>query len=321
MSKRSDPKPEAGTRAQHSDIQGLSPAHSGRRTREPLDAPTVTQLLELSLRISANEPLADVAAHTVETLSALIPGVALGVCLSDEGSEGQIVKRHVPEDWDATSGRDPTRLFPELPEERVVAIDRVGNSTLHLAGPQLPPDASPAWTVVEYARRAVENVLTSLNDAGRTRRDATELRKLQAQVIQAEKLASLGQIAAGIVHELNNPLTSIIAYAEYLRRNAATRADADALERLARIQEGAERILRFSRDLVTYARPAGDVPGPVHLGEVLEKAMVFCEHEFSERGGGGRFREHATLATGARRGGSVDAGLRQPLHQCGTRDA
>src|SRR5690606_30837051 len=56
--------------------------------------------------------------------------------------------------------------------------------------------------------------------------DQTRLRELQNQVIQVEKLATLGQLAAGVVHELNNPLTSITVYAEYLLKKAEARARA-----------------------------------------------------------------------------------------------
>ncbi len=88
------------------------------------------------------------------------------------------------------------------------------------------------------------------------------VRDLRAQVIQSEKLASLGQIAAGIVHELNNPLTTIVAYSDFLRRKLSSRGDPADVERLARINEAAERILRFSRDLTAYSRPANEVPRP-----------------------------------------------------------
>jgi signal transduction histidine kinase len=90
---------------------------------------------------------------------------------------------------------------------------------------------------------------------------------------------------AGVVHELNNPLTSIIAYSDYLKRKANARAPyddlEDDLERLRRIGEAAARILNFSRDLVAYARPSADVPGAVQVQDIVEKALVFCEHEFN----------------------------------------
>ncbi len=52
-----------------------------------------------------------------------------------------------------------------------------------------------------------------------------------------------------------------------------------ALSALARPRSGSSK---FSRDLVAYARPADDVPGPVVLHEVIDKALVFCEHEFAQ---------------------------------------
>jgi signal transduction histidine kinase len=90
---------------------------------------------------------------------------------------------------------------------------------------------------------------------------------------------------AGVVHELNNPLTSIIAYSDYLTKKLSRGESqnlADDAERVRRIGEAAERILKFTRDLVAYARPTGDARGPVRIEEVIERALVFCEHEFSD---------------------------------------
>jgi two-component system, NtrC family, sensor kinase len=115
--------------------------------------------------------------------------------------------------------------------------------------------------------------------------DRTEVRELERQVIQAEKLATLGQLAAGVVHELNNPLTSISAYGEYLlKKSAAEGADPGDREKLRRIVEGAERILRFTRDLVTYARPSPEKPRLVAIERVVDQAVVFCEHVVAESG-------------------------------------
>ncbi len=109
--------------------------------------------------------------------------------------------------------------------------------------------------------------------------DLTELRLLQDQVIQAEKLATLGQLAAGVVHELNNPLTSISVYSDYLiKKFERQKGDDGDLEKLRRILQGAERILKFTRDLTSYARPATDEPAVLDLHAILDQSATFCEH-------------------------------------------
>ena len=116
--------------------------------------------------------------------------------------------------------------------------------------------------------------------------DQTRLTELQSQVIQAEKLATLGQLAAGVVHELNNPLTSITVYAEYLLRKAENRARAGGsveqgdIDKLQRIAAGAQRILTFARDLVQYAKPAASRSEVVSLSSVVRQSLSFCEHLF-----------------------------------------
>jgi len=123
-----------------------------------------------------------------------------------------------------------------------------------------------------------------------TGHDLTALRALQNQVLHAEKLATVGKIAAGVAHEINNPLTSVQMCVEAVLRKAtlATQGRVPNLyepidvERLNKIREGSERIRKFSRDLTTYARPSGRDIEEVHLNEVVEHALSFCEHVLFE---------------------------------------
>ncbi|MBW2190289.1 MAG: PAS domain-containing protein [Deltaproteobacteria bacterium] len=115
--------------------------------------------------------------------------------------------------------------------------------------------------------------------------DRTEVRELEGQVIHAERLATLGQLAAGIVHEINNPLTSISVYGEYLlsklKRTGAEHAD---LKRVERILRSSDRIMSFTRNLLTYARPSKEEPQPVVLNDVhiIREAGVAIELSCAE---------------------------------------
>jgi signal transduction histidine kinase len=87
------------------------------------------------------------------------------------------------------------------------------------------------------------------------------------------------------VHEINNPLTSIAVYGEYLlsklTRSGAEHAD---LKRVERILRSSDRIMSFTRNLLTYARPAKEEPQLTRLNDVLQEAVEFCEHIVREAG-------------------------------------
>jgi C4-dicarboxylate-specific signal transduction histidine kinase len=137
-------------------------------------------------------------------------------------------------------------------------------------------------TVLRGAHGEVEGVLAVGQDVER-------LRSLERQVIQAEKLATLGQLAAGIVHELNNPLTSISVYGELVVRlleRASHRplivSEAE-IDKARRITEGAARIHSLTRGLMGYARPAGE-RSEVRLDEVVRQSLSLCDHVLVRQG-------------------------------------
>ncbi len=109
--------------------------------------------------------------------------------------------------------------------------------------------------------------------------DRTEVRELEGQVIHAERLATLGQLAAGIAHEINNPLTSISVYGEYLL-GKLTRSGAESsdVKRMERILRSSDRIMSFTRNLLTYARPSKEEARELVVNEIIDEAVDFCEH-------------------------------------------
>jgi len=82
-------------------------------------------------------------------------------------------------------------------------------------------------------------------------RDITELRRVEKSLAQAERLSSLGEVVAGVAHELNNPLTGVLGYAQLLRSEIENPAHSRDLERIV---ESAKRCNRIVLNLLSFAR-------------------------------------------------------------------
>ncbi len=113
--------------------------------------------------------------------------------------------------------------------------------------------------------------------------DLTLVRSLQAAAEHAERLAGIGRLVAGVVHELNNPLTAVNMYSDVLvEKLSLSGHDAADVEKLRAIHEGGQRIQRLARDLVAYARPAGARTEPVELCSVVEEAARLTKPALKE---------------------------------------
>jgi PAS domain S-box-containing protein len=112
-------------------------------------------------------------------------------------------------------------------------------------------------------------------------RDVTERVRLRAQLEQADRLTALGMLAAGVAHEINNPLTFISLAADLLRQRLT--GDTDGRSLLDDIGEGVERIAAIVRDLRVYGRYEDEPVGAVNLEEVLHGASRIVAHELRSR--------------------------------------
>lgn len=222
------------------------------------------------------------ASALLDALAEACPRESFGIVLAHDGPPGlALVRSGAYPEATAVQPASSGELFPREGAERVIVAGP--DARLHVAT-QSPDDLGDGSLLTHLAIRAafaLERGVAFARKLERARQDADDLRALHGHVVASERLASVGQIAAGVVHELNNPLTSIVAYTDVLLRK--THAPEDA-ERLRRIGESAGRILRFSRDLVTYARPSEAAPERVRLESVVERALAFCEHEIGAAG-------------------------------------
>ena len=119
------------------------------------------------------------------------------------------------------------------------------------------------------------------DEAGRTTgiiasaRDITDQQRLQQQLIQSERLAAMGQMIAGVAHELNNPLTAILGVTELMRDQTAEETSRRHLD-LAHRQ--ARRAAHIVQNLLVFSRPATPRNTLLHLSDLLQRTLQLHDH-------------------------------------------
>jgi PAS domain S-box-containing protein len=107
-------------------------------------------------------------------------------------------------------------------------------------------------------------------------KDHTEFRRLQAQIDQSEKLAVIGQIAAGVAHEIGNPLTSISSLVQILQRKSQ---DSFMNEQFVNIKENIDRITKIVRELVDFSRPPSYETSDQDVTDVIKTALGIVKYD------------------------------------------
>jgi len=121
------------------------------------------------------------------------------------------------------------------------------------------------------------------------KRDVTREKEFQAQFYQAEKMATVGTLAAGVAHEINNPLTAILGFAQGLQRRNSKLKGAIDEELYADFTEYTETIIKeclrcrdIVQTLLTFSRPTAANLGPVDLNQCVTDTLFILKHHFKE---------------------------------------
>ena len=119
-------------------------------------------------------------------------------------------------------------------------------------------------------------------------RDVTERRRLESRLAQADRMASIGTLAAGVAHEINNPLAYVMGNLDLLDRLLATRAGpaertGDMLRMLRDAREGCDRMRSIVSDLRTFTRAETEERAAVDLPAAIDAAIKMAQHEIKHR--------------------------------------
>jgi len=117
----------------------------------------------------------------------------------------------------------------------------------------------------------LDNYLKSLELANK------KLKQAQEELIRTEKLASVGRFAAGVAHEVGNPLGAILGYTSILEKNGIDREESK--DYLRRIEKEIERINRIVRELLDFARPSKFEIHDVEINIVVEHALSLISYQ------------------------------------------
>ena len=120
-------------------------------------------------------------------------------------------------------------------------------------------------------QQSLDDHLKSLESANR------QLKQAQEELIRTEKLASIGRFAAGVAHEVGNPLGAILGYTSILQRGGIEREEEK--DYLNRIEKEIERINRIVRELLDFSRPSKFETREVNVNKVAENALSLLSYQ------------------------------------------
>jgi two-component system NtrC family sensor kinase len=136
-------------------------------------------------------------------------------------------------------------------------------------------------TLLNYLEMQVEayKEIMSLN---RELNDYIErLESTQKQLIQAEKMNAIGQLAASVAHEINNPLAGVLVYSKLLAKKmgGASFDKEEALNNLSKIELAVNHCSRIIRSLLDFSRQSEPVLKPLQMADVIDQVMFLVGHQ------------------------------------------
>ena len=272
---------------------------------------TVAEAISRTLEVddvlrTALDALTDVTGHEIASLHLLTPDGTQLALRGDRGLSPHLreVNRLLPVGKGLIGGVAATGKTLRLsdvagnskvfkPAQQAVRTDRIRGfvcvpigsrgrilGTLSLGRRTRVPFKEREVALVEATADQIGIALENARLYSETRRQLDELRNAQAQLVHAEKLSAVGELASGVAHEINNPLTSILGQAHLLVTHPE--ATAHVRDRLTLIAEEASRAARIVQNLLLFARRYAPERRPCAVADQVRRVLALKEYQLTQ---------------------------------------
>jgi len=306
-----DPSLLAYTRSAGSGLAALSIRLDRRVKGEALAVPLMaaSRLLGV-LCLQADEPREAFTGEQFEAVSVMAAQVAMSL----EGTRLFARVQQGKKEWEATFDAIGESVLLISPDGKILRANQAaaraaGRRFTELVGQRCcemmsgtphPPEGCPLQQVLQ-TRRPTSAEITD-RDGSRIRhvaiypifdargeiqavveyaRDITQIKAAQARLMQAEKLSALGELTAGVAHELNNPLTSILGFVQLLQRTELSDRQASYL---GVIHDETRRAARIVRNLLTFTRRQEPEKKMLDINTILEETLSLLAYQLRVSG-------------------------------------
>jgi PAS domain S-box-containing protein len=240
-----------------------------QRSHEVLEGRVAERTAKLAEALGAAEAAREDRTAALTRLQAIVDSMADGVIFVDGQARVALANEAAQALRNLRGGigrplRDCHPLASQAMLDRVMAWLERGD------------DAGPAHSIIKEKEGRYETTYAPVRAEGRflgvvmVIRDIAERRNLERRLLDAERLAGLGQMSAQVAHELRSPLNAINGAAEYLRR--VLPESGEVQEYAALIGEEVQRVSRFVDELLHVSRPANPVFAPTSVNRLLAEA-------------------------------------------------
>lgn len=208
-----------------------------------------------------------------------------GTIIDVNSTLGEMFERDVA----SFDGIEITSLFDEDSRRKVLdVLEKSIEHPVELIGLRGSSDSELTGFPVEVARHEPGDETASVDIV--VLRDLTEQKQMQAQLLLAERMASVGTLAAGTAHEINNPMTYVAANLQFIAEELGLLEEALDEETMARLrglvdeaEEGCRRVRRIVQDLKTFSRDGAPQTGAVDVEAVFDATLRMASNEIRHR--------------------------------------